>query len=390
MDLNDRFVRLQQSYLYNLFEKDNAPEHIKVYGYQRYSRMLSRMAKEDKYVTKMREETLDRALYFYGLRFAHPTYIVILESILNCYNVGNNYENFCCVVDDLSNLIIKRDAKSSEIDDFLCCIYLEALVSNPYYKDMPNYREFIKRSICNLDLEAIKNIYDMYDKMHICGRKINSEYRAKVLDSRIGGLLNPLSDIVFYSDILLVKKDRYFYINEKLIEIEDSVYWRKTIFDYINNLNINMFDEINVEDGKDSFIVIMDKVFNSDSYFELFSKLRVLSAANKLYSSGDKETSFEMINSIDNDCYKENYLGKEVCYPSNTMNVINKPKKIIDRMKYLYRRVDDSISYDFMDDIHNSVIDYPSFCTKFDIAINMEKNKAKYKSKRFFNKMFKK
>ena len=109
-----------------------------------------------------------------------------------------------------------------------------------------------------------------------------------------------------------------------------------------------MFDS---DKSKDLFIECMEKVFDSDSFLELSNKLDFLQEASNLYEKGEKEVVFSLIKGLDNDSHKEIYCGQAVCYPTNTMNLITKPDKMIDRMKHLYGKIDGSISYCFVDEI---------------------------------------
>ena len=116
-----------------------------------------------------------------------------------------------------------------------------------------------------------------------------------------------------------------------------------------------MFYFLNARDGdKDSFIECMDKVFDSDSYSELKSKLGSIVRASIKYESGNVIGALDILKELNSDQHKEVYCGEVISYPTNTMNLISKPKRIIDRMKYLYNRIDPSISYDFMDAAHSN------------------------------------
>ena len=70
-----------------------------------------------------------------------------------------------------------------------------------------------------------------------------------------------------------------------------------------------------------------------------------------------------------------------VAYQNNCINFIEKPKTIFRREKELYARIDNSISYDFMEELHYKCSDVESMMSDTDFVINRE-NKFFKKLKR--------
>ena len=170
--------------------------------------------------------------------------------------------------------------------------------------------------------------------------------------------------IIYYSEALL-KGDRFNYINSKLEEIEENPYIRNEIFDAISKINASVFydlDEV-VDWCCDSFIGLMENVFDSDSYYELFSKLAVLKKLGEDVSLDDfsEENMISTIELLKTDSYKEKIGNYIVKMPVNTMNKVDKPKTIVGRIKKLYRNVYSKQQLENIDTIHMESGSYNNF-----------------------------
>ena len=154
---------------------------------------------------------------------------------------------------------------------------------------------------------------------------------------------NDLVVDILYSEHLLYG-DRFDYLNNKLREFEPNRYIRKEIFSKISLLNNNMFFELDLEDA---FKKCLDVVFDSDTYYELSSKLDLLAISSNLYTSGKKKESFEMLQLLGSDYHKEVINGI-------VMESSHKPVSLIERMANLYSSIDSSKSRDYLFKIHNS------------------------------------
>lgn len=158
-------------------------------------------------------------------------------------------------------------------------------------------------------------------------------------------------DEYFAKDIV---NDRLVNIGRRINEIDDNINVKYDLQSFAyKNINSELFSDLNRVDKKwDSFISCMNLVFDSDSYYEMNSKLNLLKKAIFTYEKGNKKKAFELIKEIDSDIHKERIDGKVVAYPTGCINMVEKPKRIIDRMKYLYPRIDDSCNCDYLDSIH--------------------------------------
>lgn len=312
------------------------------------------------------------------------SYILNLHIILLAYKYNkDNYENFEKIVEGIANIQIDicflkefpnwtQLAKFDEIVKFI--------LEFKEYKNMPNLRNYFCLNFFLFD--GKEELYNDILKIYKDSMELNVE-RSKMIDIIEKVLGNDLSIKYYYSKILLYE-NRFDYFNEKINEVENNRSIRNGIC-LIDLLSINLFNELNKDNDKDSFIVLMDKVFDSDSYFEFNSKMLCLIDASKSFESGDKIRSFSYLKDLDSDKHKSVYCDKKVSYPRNTMNVIDKPKTILERMKYLYSRIDNSFSYDFMDEIHNDSISVIDFYERISKKIKREKGFVK-KIGRLFHK----
>ena len=105
-------------------------------------------------------------------------------------------------------------------------------------------------------------------------------------------------------------------------------------------MDIDFFDELNkdLNDSNDSFITLMKIAFDSDSYHELGSKLNDIIKASKLYKT-NKSEALKVIEELQTKKHKEVIDGIVVAYSDNSINKIDKPKTIFERMLALYRHI---------------------------------------------------
>lgn len=311
-------------------------------------------------------------------------YIVTVVLMVDAFKLHrDNFDNFAAIIDDVTS--INLDYKSEnyqKIDPFLNNMYLEKLLSISSYKDLPNFRKFMINAITNLDTYEFDRIYKIYKGLCFYKNVYDSDYLDSIFDLRVKSIMENGKDKTFWSEIILAKEGRFSYINEKLIEVEDNELIREDVFSYIRDLNSEMFADLNQSSDKDSFITCMDVVFDSDTYSEMSNKLKELKNASFKYAYGKRKEAFEIIRDFGKCSYKEVLNGKEVSYPKNSINVITKPKKIIDRMRELYPKFDSSISSDFLDNVHRT----SSKLNKFNKIVQKERNKSVKQKIKLFGK----
>lgn len=266
----------------------------------------------------------------------------------------DNFENFNALVDDLGEIersFYREDFK--KIDFFHSSLFLKPLLSHPNYKNLPNFRSFMMHEIANLDTRYLGKIYMLYNRFNELKKDYNSEYLDSIFDLKVKSISENGKDKTYCSNILLAKEGRFLYLNDKLMEVETNRFIRKEIFSYIKKFNIEMFDVLNEGSSEDSFIQCMDIVFDSDTYCEMFNKLKVLKNISDMYRLGSTIDALNKLKDLNNCSYKEMLNDQIVSYPINSINQVEKPKRIIDRMKELYPRFDRDVSYDFLDTIHD-------------------------------------
>lgn len=193
-------------------------------------------------------------------------------------------------------------------------------------------------------------------------------------------LIKQFMDKYFSKDI--IDNARLAYIDKIIDDIEDNNNIKKDLYLFVGeNIKFELFDELNKSDKKrDSFISCMKVVFDSDTYHEMYSKLNLLKQASFEYEKGKKKEAFELIKEVDSDKHKEVINGQIVSYPRNSINKIEKPKMIIDRMKELYFRIDDSFDVDYIDSIHENSSSLKDLCNKINYYKRSKKDKRKVKS----------
>lgn len=282
-------------------------------------------------------------------------YNFILYTMLYASHVQSlNYGNFKAIVDDISGFTyLARDwftyeyeLESEEMKRNKNLI--EHIVSDKNYKDNQQLREtlilILKRCMAvkeRKEEDFLWRLNQLYEDIDSLGDRALSR-----ID--INGIFEEFFKTGQYCKLLLYG-NRYDYL--KKVEIEDNTNIKNQIYSNIMTLSYDMFSALNSDCSCDSFIRCMDMVFDSDSYNELFSKLNLLKDASKLYDSGQKNQALFLVKKINSLEHKEIFCGEVVSY-SHCMNEVKKPKRIIDRMKELYSKIDSSISYDYMDKIH--------------------------------------
>ena len=186
----------------------------------------------------------------------------------------------------------------------------------------------------------------------------------------------------FSNDII---STRCLYIKNKLDEVEENESIKKELLNfYYDNLYNEFFIELNSLNKKDNLVLFMDIILNSDSYFEMNKKLNLLKKAISAYSVGQKKQALNFVKDIASDKNKDIYKGKIVAYPKSSINMIEKPKRIIDRMLDLYLRID-SDSYQYrIDKSHEKARSVSDVC--FIINCNKFRKDTKVKIKSLFQK----
>lgn len=328
----------------------------------------------------------------------------LIENFMKYYMVLKGYEygnrdNFSCLLNDVLSFDVNRYGETypkilSKTFNRVSGI-IDRIVGCEYYKDMPNSRRLLERIFekfvrCDAFLDDLYNEYNpkllVFTDAELLGE--NQEKAAMMFDKMVKDFNSDSAycDNYLYSTILIFG-DRFEYVNSNLLSLEGNYFIRKSIFERIGSLNMNLFESLNKDSEEDIFISCMKVVFDSDSYHELLSKLNDLSEAGKLFDEGKTIESLNLLKDLRSAKHKKIYNGEVVTYPNNCMNMVEKPKTIFRREKELYGRIDDSISYEFMEELHYQTRDIDSMISDTDLVINknnlfrMIKRKTKRKNK---------
>jgi hypothetical protein len=159
----------------------------------------------------------------------------------------------------------------------------------------------------------------------------------------------------FYDPIIL-PGDRYKVLKEEIKKV--GVKHRGEVYSYFVSICPGLFEELNQDKGEDIFNECVKKIFDSDTYYELYRKLESLSKADEFYQKGSKDVAFERIKSILADGYKETLLGNVLEFPTGNNNKIDKPNSISQRTKALYTKYDlvpSSFNWDILESSNYSL-----------------------------------
>lgn len=240
----------------------------------------------------------------------------------------------------------------------------DSLISNKNYDSMSNTRAFLKKMCENLFrytfdekefIDFYNKCYKIYDDALELG--VDCDKASLIFDEMIGQNISGVTSYskrLFYNKILVIG-DRFKYFNDTIQKIEVNHFIKEDIFHRVSNLNIDLFNQLSEGSIKDSFITCMDSLFDSDSYFELNNKLRLLEKASDAYASGDKKGAFNLVTQLNKQDLVKTYCRKLVSYPKNCMNLVAKPERILQREKELYEKIDDTCDYNELDNITTSV-----------------------------------
>lgn len=317
------------------------------------------------------------------------SFFINLYIVLACYKSDkSNFDNFRAVVDDVLNYDINIDSFDILPDAYNLNLGLnfgKSCVEEIQYKDMPNLRKLVGELLPTFVIgsrlhefrdkssKAFQINYDFCNAA-IAGTPTTTDYLV-VEDLYLikEALLSDAKDSYYYDTILLPGK-RFFYVNNKLKEIESNDELRSEIFSNIAAIYDSLFVALDFGSERDSFTEYMDKVFDSDSYMELLDKLVVLQEAGKLHFDGRSKAAMEVLKTFD--LKKGIYKDKVVVFPidMNCLNPTSKPKTIIERMKKSYSVIDPRLTYDFMDQVHDEKnISLEEFIKRVDHLISAQK-----------------
>lgn len=297
------------------------------------------------------------------------TYIYNLYAMLKIYqNKKDNFGAFKLAIDDIVYLFtetsVMHDPNSSDRK-----VLIDKIAANEFYPQNDLLRGLMVRMICEARQEVKESDKKNWNSMFTyLGELLRDKMKYGKL-GYIGYTIKPeIFDIIardvtllvhsdllpgcepFYDPIILFG-DRYKVLKENIKVV--GVNHREEVYSYFVSLCPGLFDELNQDREKDIFNDCVEKIFDSDTYYELYRKLEILSQADEYFQKGDKKVAIEKIKILMTESFKETLLGSVLEFPTDNNNKIDKPNSIGERTKTLYLK-HDLVPQDFNWDIIDS------------------------------------
>lgn len=232
--------------------------------------------------------------------------------------------------------------------------FIDALLSAKSYKEVERVRKFLKDILSRIDKNSTYSSEDLSKKLRVVQaiefiyadyvnlKNENSQYDLTdynvIIDDINKYLSGNYSDYVYYNKILLLG-ERYSFIKKNLSKYVGNDKLAGETFKIISSLDYHMFEYMNNTErfkDKDSFIECMNVIFDSDTYYELDSKLDALKVASNCFVAGEFEKVDKLYDDLFNMRHKLVVDGKYMAYGAKTMNKVDKPLSISKRMIELY------------------------------------------------------
>ena len=283
-------------------------------------------------------------------------YIYNLHTMLKAYEYNkNNFENFSAIIDDAAYTFPKNrqfmekvkvkeiwTKKKKLINEIIRVKYYfeNDLLRNLLKKVIEEFEECYSEekyewlnSICTLLKELDDDIIIM---TKLVGNKIDDKLEKDIISdisSLLRGNLSPGEGPLYARNLLI--GNRYYVLKEEISSVLPE--HRKEVFEYLKDLNIDMFEELNKEEDGDSFNKCIKIIFDSDTYHELLEKLNTIKMASNEYEN-NKELALNLLKDLTSDKHKEVINDITISYPKDSINKINKPRTIAQRMTELYKQ----------------------------------------------------
>lgn len=269
----------------------------------------------------------------------------ILYMFIETYRYNSSdFDNFNVIINDILSSSYSKDFlfNSNRLD------LIGKIISNKKYKYLPELRELFKY-ILTCSGDELNGSYLYYRGMFtLIDDDMDIEFISSIIKYSIDNFDKEGKSVVvdlFNSDILNTY-DRFWYVNNKLKEVEPNYNIRKEIFSKIKSFNIYMFDKLSKDE--DYFIKALNIILDSDSYTELTSKLDIVKVSSDLYTAGKYSEGLNVLRLLNSSYHKERINGRVISCS------LEKPKTIAERMAFLYSSIDSSKSKEFILDVHRN------------------------------------
>ncbi len=288
------------------------------------------------------EKEVDYTSYFINLyamllSFQSQTSHIVCNSLSNYFihtlggNLGGIFDSPQEHCLNLPNVNVKKAIK--------------ALVSSKYFSTIPACQKklltVLENSYDNLnsiDFELIADIDEKLTKIKSDGKEIGASNQE--IFYIMNEVISRLGETSFVYAPILTFGNRFSYINDMLSKRITNKSILEEIGKKISTLDIDSFRSDG--DQSDFFIDCMNIVFDSDTYRELDNKinyLREVDSMNYCLKLVDKKTIShqEVLTKLQSDDLKEKRNGKVIAFPKGTIDLIEKPDDVFERMMHLYK-----------------------------------------------------
>lgn len=285
----------------------------------------------------------------------------------------DDFERYKCILDDSDFLIeFKRCPSSSNfltkrkgvIDLFISSSVYDKndVIRNEFIsvlRDISNYYSRNDNYFASIGvaLNSIAKIQKEHEE--VCEEFPN----ALMLD--INSLSSTIIGVIKYDRRTKDKYYKYFllghrynFLNSSLSEYIASDDLNVEIIRRVRDMDFTMFNEHSVDengnldfDKNDFLIKCLERVLDSDCFEEVNRKLVALKYASELYRDGEKEKALSICDKLCTSDYKCVHKGVVVEYnvDSKSINQVDKPKRIVDRVVAIYKKLYPDISYKISD-----------------------------------------
>ena len=267
---------------------------------------------------------------------------------------------------------------------------IDSLIELKSFSDYPAIKDFIVETIKTITekQDADNEILEDYDSTLVLIKeavegtikyKNHPKYNPDTFNRVLGEIFKTFKDPdseYFYSPILSLG-NRHEYIMEAYEKYLDDPEYLDEVIGAIDQLDNSFFDYLNQVngDGKDSFISCMEMVFDSDCFFELLNKLHRLLAGSVSFQYKRVDEALLSVREISTDSFKRVLCDKKITLDSDTVNKVEKPTLIVERMCDAYEKAFGEVAEDvnytiryhynnesYMDDIESNVVEYVERC----------------------------
>lgn len=234
---------------------------------------------------------------------------------------------------------------------------IDKAISSKWYIDVDYPRECLEQCLQNIanfdsfyvedNVNCLLYFFELMDGIFegmMDLRKENPDYNLVSLDILVNSFLESAisgfddNKTVYYCKSLLFG-ERFRYLNDNISRYIVNADLRKSFVQKLSSVDYHFFEYLNCIGSSfdDSFINFIDIVFDSDSYYEVESKLNLLIEAGNAYNEKEFDKVLEIVKDLSSLKHKKVVDDKMVNYQSRAINQIDKVNSITERMINAYK-----------------------------------------------------